>query len=174
MRSWADPDFTHIHDVGIDPISGAIFVGDLESDVVQKFTSTGEFILEFGGAGTGPGQFSGVWGISTDSSGQVYVADSNNGRVQVFTADGAFIDEWAGFTKPTGVFVDAEDSVHVSDLLANEVLVFDASGELQQRWDLETIVGSPSELEDIVISPDGVHIYLGDVLGHRVLHLTRD
>jgi hypothetical protein len=33
--------------------------------------------------------------------------------------------------------------------------------------------GSPSEPEDIVIDATGTHIYIAEVLGHRVLHLTR-
>lgn len=174
VRQWSDPQFAHIHDVGIDPLTGDIFVGDLVSNVVQRFTDTGEFVLEFGVSGSGPGQFSGVWGMSTDSKGLVYVADSGNGRVQVFTPEGTYLNEWTGFTKPTGVFVDALDQVHICDSLADEIVVFSGDGQQLETWDLEAIVGTPSEPEDIVISPDGVHIYIGDVLNHRAIYLIRE
>jgi hypothetical protein len=82
-------------------------------------------VLEFGGTGNAPGQFSGVWGLSTDSTGRVYVADSGNARVQVFTADGTYQSEWSGFVKPTGVFVDAQDEIYVCDSLAGDQGVFE-------------------------------------------------
>ncbi|MGH1347670.1 MAG: NHL repeat-containing protein [Nannocystales bacterium] len=173
VRLWTSPQFQHIHDVGIDLLSGNIYVGDLESNVVQKFSDTGEFILEFGGPGSEAGQFSGVWGMSTDSAGHVYVADSGNGRVQVFSSGGVIVGEWPGFAKPTGVFVDAQNRIYVCDSLADAVVIFDVTGVLLETWELPRIVGSASEPEDIVITADGTHIYLGDVLNHRVIHLTR-
>lgn len=75
--------------------------------------------------------------------------------------------------KPTGVFVDAHDVVYVCDSLADEVLVFDPDGVLLERWDLAAIVGSVTEPEDIVLDPTGRHVYIGEVRGHRVLHLMR-
>jgi DNA-binding beta-propeller fold protein YncE len=173
VRQWSDPQFQHIHDVGIDPLTGAIYVGDYESDIVQKFTDAGDFILELGGTGTAPGQFAGVWGLSTDSTGRLYAADAGNQRVQVFAAEGSFVDAWTGFDKPTGVFVDVLDRVYVCDATRDQIVILDADGARLATWDLAAIVGAPSEPEDIVITGDGDHIYLGDVLNHRVIHLSR-
>lgn len=173
VRLWTDPQFQHIHDVGIDPLTGDIYVGDYESDIMQKFTDQGTPILEFGQTGTAPGEFNGVWGIATDSSGRVYLGDTGNDRVQVFESDGTFVAEWGGFTKPTGVFVDAEDRIYVCDALEDEIVIFDTNGTRLSTWDVTAIVGSPSETEDIVITADGVHIYLGDVRNHRVIYLRR-
>ncbi len=178
VRAWGDALFQHIHDIGIDPESGDLFVGDFELDTLRVFRPTGELVAAHGGSGAGPGLFEGVWGVSTDSDGNLYVADTFNRRVQKLDRDGRFIAEWrdfggAPFTKPTGVFVDARDEVYVCDALADEVLVFDTDGSPVERWDLEAIVGAASEPEDIVLDSTGTHIYIGEVRGHRVLHLMR-
>ena len=173
LRLWDDDQFVHIHDVGIDPLTGDIFVGDFELMVMQRFTAQGDFVLEWGGPGTGDGEFNGVWGISTDSQGRVYVADSANGRVQVFLSDGTYVDKWLGFNKPTGVFVDQWDRIFVCDSLEDEILILDTEGLYLQIWDLTAIVGETSEPEDIVMTPDNVHFYIGDVLHHRVIYLRR-
>ena len=178
VRAWGDAMFQHIHDVGIDPASGELFVGDYELDTLRRFSPTGELLATYGGTGTEPGQFDGVWGVSTDSTGNVYVADTFNRRVQKLSSDGVFVAEWAGFegerfVKPTGVFVDAFDQIYVCDSVAAEVLVFDSAGREIARWDVDAIVGSPTEPEDIVIDATGSDIYIGEVLGHRVLHLRR-
>ena len=178
LRLWGDAQFRHIHDVGIDPTSGDLYVGDYDLDIVRRFDPAGALLASFGGSGTEPGQFDGVWGISTDSAGNVYIADTFNRRVQKLDRDARPVAVWDGFggvafTKPTGVFVDADDNVYVCDSLADEVLVFDVDGVALERWDLEAIVGSASEPEDIVIDASGTHIYIAEVRGHRVLHLTR-
>jgi len=52
--------------------------------VVRKFTPAGTFITQWGGLGSGDGQFREVQGIAVDSAGNVYVADTDNHRVQTF------------------------------------------------------------------------------------------
>lgn len=179
LRRWNDDQFQHLHDVGIDPGSGDIYVGDYELDVLQRFTATGELVAELGGSGTGPGRFDGVWGVSTDSAGNVYAADTFNRRVQKLDAAGAFVREWstgangARFQKPTGVFVAADDTVYVCDSLAEAVLRYSVEGELIEQWDLRPLVGDRTEPEDIVLDPTGQHVYIVEVAGHRVFHLHR-
>lgn len=178
LRLWTDPQFQHLHDVGIDPSTGDIYVGDYELDVLQRFTATGDLVVELGGTGTGPGQFDGVWGVSTDSAGNVYAADTFNRRVQKLDASGAFVAAWSGFgatafQKPTGVFVDARDLVYVCDSLAQTVGVFDVGGVLLERWYLPPILGEETEPEDIVLDAAGEHIYIAEVRNHRVYHLAR-
>jgi len=179
VRRWGDAQFAHIHDVGIDGASGNIFVGDYELDTLRKFSPTGELLATYGGTGVGPGQFNGVWGISTDSAGNVYVADTFNRRVQKFDVNGTFLAEWktyggVSFMKPTGVFVDSNDVVYVCDSLAQVVALFDTAGQFLQLWDLQQIYGRRSEPEDIVIDAERKHIYIAEVFEHRVLHLVSD
>jgi len=179
IRQWGDAEFQHIHDVGIDRASGDIFVGDYELDQLRKFSATGELLGTFGGTGALPGQFNGIWGVSTDSAGFVYVGDTFNRRVQKLDRDGAFVEEWTSFggepfSKPTGVYVDANDIVYVCDSLAEIVALFDTDGTLLTVWNIREIYGERSEPEDIVIDTESGHIYIGEVFGHRVLHLFLD
>lgn len=176
-RLWTDPQFQHIHDVGIDPGSGDVYIGDYELDVLQRFTSNGELVVELGGTGTEPGQFDGIWGVSTDSAGNVYVADTFNRRIQKLDPAGAFVAEWRApgggdFEKPTGVFVDTDDVVHVCDSLAEIVYRFDTDGQLLGRWYLPPVLGETTEPEDIVIDAAGANIYIAEVRNHRVYHLV--
>jgi DNA-binding beta-propeller fold protein YncE len=177
VRQWGDDGFQHIHDVGIDPATGDVFVGDLETHRLRKFSATGEVLFEIGGRGTGPAEFDGIWGVSTDSDGNVYVADTYNRRIQKLDRSGEYIAEWntfrgRAFTKPTGVFVDHDDVVYVCDSLAETILRFDTDGTPLDAWNLRDIVGVRTEPEDIVIDADGVHVYVAEVFAHTVLHLV--
>jgi len=178
VRQWGDAAFAHLHDVGVDRLTGDVFIGDYELDALRKFSSTGELLLEVGGTGTAPGEFDGVWGVSTDAARNVYVADTFNRRLQKLAVDGTFVAAWndfsgTAFQKPTGVFVDINDVVYLCDSLAQRVYIFDTEGSPLDLWDIGAIYGQPVEPEDIVISEDGHDIFIGEVRNHRVLHLTR-
>ncbi len=179
VRQFGDERFQHIHDVGIDRASGDIFVGDLELDTIRRFTSFGAELATFGGPGNGPGRFSAVWGMSTDSAGFLYAADTNNRRVQKLSGDGVFVKEWsdfdqARFEKPTGVYVDENDVVYICDSLAELVVLFDTDGRHLETWNLRAIVGTRTEPEDIVIDNQTGDIYIAEVFAHSVIHLRRD
>jgi hypothetical protein len=68
---------------------GDMYVVDRENSRVDRFGPNGEFILSFGEAGEGPGQFHGLGenAVAVGPTGTVYVADI--GRVQKFSAAGA-------------------------------------------------------------------------------------
>lgn len=178
VRQWADPQFQHIHDVGIDPTTGDVFIGDYELDVLQRFTPTGAPVVELGGTGAELGRFDGIWGVSTDSSGNIYVADTFNRRVQKLGPDGTPLAEWrdyagTAFQKPTGVFVDGRDVVYVCDSLAEMIVLFDRDGGVLEQWPLRPVLEEVSEPEDIVLDSTGQEIYLVEVRNHRVHHLRR-
>lgn len=178
VRLWTDPQFQHIHDVGIDPASGDLFVGDYELDVLQRFRPTGSLVVELGGTGSGPGEFAGIWGVSTDSSGNIYTADTGNRRIQKLAPDGNFVAEWTSyagipFQKPTGVFVDTRDVIYVCDSLAERILLFDRDGVVLEVWNMRDVLGEVSEPEDVVIDPTSGQIFVVEVRSHRVHRLTR-
>jgi DNA-binding beta-propeller fold protein YncE len=72
---------------------GNVYVADLGNNRIQKFDSSGTFLGEWGGYGSGDGQFSYPQGVAVDSSGNVYVADTNNHRIQKFTYSGILNSE---------------------------------------------------------------------------------
>lgn len=63
---------------------GAVYVSDPYNERVQKFTSDGQFITQWGGKGTNPGQFRFPTGLAVGPNGNVYVVEYFNNRVQLF------------------------------------------------------------------------------------------
>jgi sugar lactone lactonase YvrE len=50
-----------------------------------------------------------------DSRGRLFVADRTNNRIQIFDQDGTFITEWKQFGRPSGLAIDKDDVLYVSD-----------------------------------------------------------
>src|ERR1019366_1716916 len=48
------------------------------------------YFSQWGTAGSGNGQFNGVWGMAADASGNLYVDDGLNDRIQKFTTAGVY------------------------------------------------------------------------------------
>ena len=82
---------------------------------VMKFTKDGKFIKTWGKKGSGRGEFDELHAIAVDSTGRVFVGDRGNGRIKIFDADGKLLDEWAQFGRPSGIFIDRNDTIYVAD-----------------------------------------------------------
>jgi len=99
--------------------NGDIFVGDGhggESNArMLKFSQDGTFIKTWGTRGTGPGDFEAPHTLAMDSSGRLFVGDRGNSRVQIFDQDGNFLEEWGQFGRPSGMFIDGNDMLYVTD-----------------------------------------------------------
>jgi sugar lactone lactonase YvrE len=79
-----------------------------------------ELVSEWGGYGSGEGQFDVPYGIDIDEEDNIYVADQENCRIQKFTSEGEYITEWGScesgtedFFKPTDVTTDNNGNVYV-------------------------------------------------------------
>jgi DNA-binding beta-propeller fold protein YncE len=55
-----------------------------------------------------------------DSRGRLFVADRDNNRIQIFDQNGRFLDAWTQFGRPSGLFIDASDTLYVSDNQSND------------------------------------------------------
>ena len=103
--------------------NGDIFVADghMEGPVnrIVKFSKDGKFIKAWGTRGSAPGEFNLPHSIAIDSRGRIFVADRTNNRIQIFDQDGRFLDQWKQFGRPSGVFVDANDTIYVADSQSN-------------------------------------------------------
>ena len=99
--------------------NGDIYVSDGHGGAsnarVMKFAKDGKFIKTWGAKGAGPGEFGELHGIALDSAGRVFVADRGNNRIQIFDADGKYITEWKQFGRPSGIYIDASDTLYVTD-----------------------------------------------------------
>jgi hypothetical protein len=99
--------------------NGDIFVadghgGDSNARIV-KFSKDGKFIMTWGKKGSGPGELNIPHALAFDSKGRLFVADRGNNRIQIFDQQGKFIAEWKQFSRPSGIFIDKNDTIYVAD-----------------------------------------------------------
>jgi glucose/arabinose dehydrogenase len=102
--------------------SGNVYVADSLNQRIQKFTSSGSFLAQWGSFGNGVGQLDRPVGVAVDGSGNLYVTDSGNHRLLKFTADGSLLAQWGGygsaageFALPNGVATDSDGNLYVAD-----------------------------------------------------------
>jgi len=100
--------------------NGNIFVAeghapDFGNSRIMKFDRNGKFITTFGHLGSGNGEFRSPHVIVFDSRGRLFAADRSNSRVDIFDQDGKFLDSWKQFGRPSGIWIDKNDTLYVSD-----------------------------------------------------------
>ena len=110
----------------ITALNGDIFVADGHSGQSQnpppgstgrilKYTSSGEFIKEWGEIGIGPGEFRTPHALEFDSRGRLFVADRGNHRIQIFDQDGNYLDSYYQFSRISGLFMTEDDMLYAID-----------------------------------------------------------
>jgi len=53
--------------------------------------------------------------LAMDSQGRLFVGDRANNRIQIFDQDGNFLAEWKQFSRPSGLYIDKNDNLYVTD-----------------------------------------------------------
>ncbi len=106
-------------DVAFGP-TGEIYVSDGYGNArVVKFDADGQYVLQWGSRGTGPGEFGLPHNLAVDAAGRVYVTDRDNQRVQVFSADGAFLTEWRDIGGNSALFMTSDQQLWTGGTLRN-------------------------------------------------------
>jgi sugar lactone lactonase YvrE len=118
--------FNQPNAVAIAP-NGDIFVSEghnpgTGSARIVKFNKDGKFLKQWGQHGSGPGDFEVPHALAFDSRGRLFVGDRGNGRIQIFDQDGKFIAEWKQFGRPSGIWIDKNDTIYVSDSQSSDKL----------------------------------------------------
>ena len=128
----------------VDKEHGWVYVVDAGTGFVNKYDTSGRFLLRFGGTGTGDGKFvDGGRSVTVDGDGNVWVADMPNFRAQKFSPSGQFLmavpqppqpPPPGGFNQPGGVAVDAAGTIFVTDTFNWRVQRFDPDGSFRLQW----------------------------------------
>jgi DNA-binding beta-propeller fold protein YncE len=79
-----------------------VYVADAVNRI-QVFESSGEYVMEFGGAGQAEARFKGLDGMGV-TDGLLVVGDTGNHRVQQVHFDGGFVTTWGIFGRDEGRF----------------------------------------------------------------------
>lgn len=112
-------------DVAVAP-NGDIFVADghagqtatatpATTSRIVKFSKDGTFLKSWGRWGSAPGEMKTPHSLFFDSRGRLFVADRGNNRIQIFDQEGTFLAEWKQFSRPSSIYIDASDTIYVSD-----------------------------------------------------------
>ena len=105
--------------------NGDIFVGDGhegqntdDPDTVArivKFDSEGNFLASIGHWGAEPGEFKTPHALDIDSRGRLVVGDRGNNRLHVLDLDGNFIEQFKQYSRPSGIYIQDDDTIFVAD-----------------------------------------------------------
>src|SRR6185295_9966646 len=142
------------------------------------FVSLPIFLKQWGGTGSGDGQFGQLGGLTLDASGNLYACDTVNNRVEKFDSDGHFLLKWGTSGSATGQFhapagiASLENKVYVVDSGNSRVQVFDVTGNHLSDW------GSAGSGDSQFDDPQGIavnavgEIYVVDGGNDRVQKFT--
>jgi len=116
-----DPDYFFQPNAILIAPNGDIFVSEGHSSAdgsmarVYKFSKGGTLIKAWGQLGKGPDDFDQPHALAMDSKGRLFVGDRGNNRIKIFDQDGKLLDTWYQFSRPSGIFIDAQDNIYVAD-----------------------------------------------------------
>jgi outer membrane protein assembly factor BamB len=113
---------------------GSFFVLDVGNRRVQHFSATRTLLGQWGGFGTGPGEFSDPVGIAAATDGSVWVLDDVRRVVEHDAADGTVLGSFDPFaTVPVNhgadsLAIDPQGNLYVTIADPRKVAVFDPTG----------------------------------------------
>jgi hypothetical protein len=144
--------------------NGNIYVPDIGNDRINKYDSSGSFILSWGSKGTGNGQFRWPSGIAIYNN-NVYISDFLNERIQKFDIQGNYILQWGGSGTGDGKFdinggweidVDENGYVYAPDFKNHRIQKFDSNGNFVDK------VGSYGTGPYQLVNPSAITIASND------------
>ena len=139
--------------------NGDIFVADGHGGNtnarIVKFDKDGKFIKTWGKKGSARASSTFPHALAMDSQGRLFVGDRNNNRIQIFDQEGKFIAEWKQFSRPSGIFIDRNDTIYVADSESESVR------NSNPGWKRGIRVGSARTGEVTALIPDPVEKITG-------------
>jgi len=185
LRSWGKEIFVTPHGLRIDK-NDNVFVTDIGSHQVMKFTKEGMLLLTLGTkgvAGTDEKTFNKPTDIGFASNGDFFVTDGyGNSRVVKFSSAGKYLMTWGKpgrgpgeFQVPHAIVVDSRGQLYVSDRENNRIQIFDPNGKFIRQWThLGATQGMVMKLGDdlwILSHRDNIENLTYDTLAGRIMHI---
>jgi len=152
-----DPDYFFQPNAILIAPNGDIFVSEGHSSApgsaarLYKFSKDGTLIKAWGQLGNGSDDFDQPHALAMDSKGRLFVGDRGNNRIKIFDQDGKLLDTWYQFSRPSGIFIDAQDNIYVADSESQSV----GSGRTRE-WKRGIRVGSAKDGSVNYFIPDPV------------------
>lgn len=170
--------FTFLTDV-VEDSSGNLYVCEYgDFDRVQKFTADGQFVMQWGGHGSAPGEFIQPRNLAIDDQDHIWVADACNHRIQVFDARGEaaqVVRIWGTegvapgqLRYPYGLALDGKGHVYVAEFGNSRVQKFTVEGEFVASWGVAgRLPGELNQPWSVALDSQGSLLVL-DTYNHRV------
>ncbi|MFT7100240.1 MAG: sugar lactone lactonase YvrE [Bacteroidia bacterium] len=183
--------------------SGNIYVADEWNHKIKKVTSGGT-VTTLAGSSLGmtnatgtSAQFNYPSGVAVDASGNVYVADKDNHRIRKITSAGV-VTTFAGsgssgnangtgtaatFSNPTGLAIDANDNIYVTDYANHSIRKITSSSVVTTlagpvgttgTWGTTNGTGTSARFNypyHVVIDSDE-NLYVSDYNNHKIRKIT--
>jgi len=128
--------FGDVQGVAVDD-KGYVYVADMYSHCIRKFTPDGYLVTRWGSYGKEEGEFDSPNQVAIDNvHGWLYVVERYNERIQKFTLDGTFLKKWGDqnqdeqFNLPRRIAVDKDGFVYVSDARNYQIKKFNWNGDV--------------------------------------------
>lgn len=146
--------FWQPNDVLVAP-NGEIYVAEGHSSNAQsaiarirKFSKDGKLIATWGQWGKGPNDLDQPHALAMDSRGRLFVGDRGNDRIKIFDQSGKLLDTWYQFSRPSGIFIDAQDRIYVADSESGSV------APTRKEWKRGIRIGSARDGKVTAFIPD--------------------
>lgn len=174
---------------------GNVYIADSSNHRIKRYTPDGNLDTSWGGGdgiigseGNGLNQFYYPRGLAYDPAGFFYVADSNNYRIKRYNLDGTLDTSWGTggvmggaqtpgdytFVEPSGVAVDADRNLYVSDSQTCRIHRYTPAGILDTSWGTNGKIGNPGSGVDEMYEPKLMtfdasgRLYVAEFEGQRI------
>ena len=152
--------------------NGDFLVSDgYKNSRVVKFSKDGQYLMEWGKKGEGPGEFNTPHSVEIGPDGRIYVGDRGNKRIQIFDQNGKYLSEIMA-VYPNALAISKDQKfLYVaqggSDA-ASEIRTYDLNGKLLSSWGrpLGGVPGTIWGIHDFSVDSDG-NLYLAEAWGGR-------
>ena len=148
---------------------------------VVRCTLDHDFFGQFGGSGSGDGQFTWPHSLDLDQEENIYVSDEYLNRISIFDKEGNFLSHWGQsgsgdgeLSRPSGIAFDPDDNLYVVDSLNSRVQKLTKDGKFLGGW------GSHGTGDGEFNLPWGIcldrenNVYVADWKNNRVQKLSPD